>query len=80
MQQELVNFYHLLYHVTPVVILQVKSWFDSTFRCFVHWELVATLLKDNLAFYLVIIQSFLNCPPIPRIRSAERVRGIGGNF
>ena len=81
MQQKLVNFYQFLYHVTPVVILQVKSWSDSTFHSFVHWELVATLLKDNPAFYLVIIiQSFLNFSPTPRIRSAERIRRIGGNF
>ena len=80
MQQKLVNFYQFLYHVTPVVILQVKSWNDSTFHSFVHWELVATLLKDNPAFYLVIIQSFLNFSPIPRIRSAERIRRIHGNF
>ena len=64
----------------PVFIFQVKSWSDSTFCCFVHWELVSTLLKDNPAFYLVIIQSFLNFPLIPRIRSAERIRGITGNF
>ena len=80
MQQKLVSFYQFLYHVTPVVILQVESWSDSTFHSFVHWELVATLLKDNPAFYLVIIQSFLNFSPIPRIRSAERIRRIGGNF
>ena len=71
MQQELANFYQFLYHVTPVFIFQVKSWSDSTFCCFVHWELVSTLLKDNPVFYLVIIQSFLNFPPIPRIHSAE---------
>ena len=70
MQQELANLYRFLYHVTPVFIFQVKSWSDSTFCCFVHWELVETLLKDNPAFYLVIIQSFLNFPLIPRIRSA----------
>ena len=41
-QQDLVNLYQFLYHVTPVVIFQVKSWSDSTFFCFVHWELVST--------------------------------------
>ena len=80
MQQKLVNFYQFLYHVTPAVIPQVKSWSDSTFHSFVHWELVATLLKDNPAFYLVIIQSFLNFSPTPGIRSAERIRRIDGNF
>ena len=53
MQQELTNFYQFLYHVTPVVIFQGKSWPYSTFYCFVHWELVSTLLKSNPAFYLV---------------------------
>ena len=67
MQQELANFYQFLYHVTPVFIFQVKSWSDSTFCCFVHSELVQTLLKDNSAFYLAIIKSFLNFPPIPPI-------------
>ena len=80
MQQELANFYQFLYHVSPVFIFQVKSWSDSTFCCLVHWELVSTLLKNNPAFYLVIIQSFFNFSPIPRIRSAKRIRGIGGNF
>ena len=73
MQQELTNFCQFLYHVTPVVIFQVKKWPYSTFYCFAHRKLVSTLLKNNLAFYLVIIQRFLNFPPIPRIRSAERI-------
>ena len=80
MQQELGNFYQFLCHVTPVFIFQVKSWSDSTFCCFVHWELVETLLKNNPAFYLAIIKRFLNFPVIFRIRSAERIRGIEGNF
>ena len=80
MQQELVNFYQFLYHVIPVAFFQVKSWSDSTFYFFVHWKLVSTRLKNNPGFYLVIIQSFFNFPPIPRIRSAERIRGINGNF
>ena len=80
MQQELTNFYQFLYHVTPVVIFQVKSWSYSTFYCFVHWDLVSTLLKNNQAFYLAIMKSFLNFPPIRRIRSAEPIRRIGGNF
>ena len=79
-RQVLGNLYQFLYHVTPVFIFQVKSWSDSTFCCFVHRELVSTLLKDNPAFYLVIIQSFLNFSSIPRIGSAERIRGIGRNF
>ena len=80
MQQELVNFYQFLYHVTPVVIFQVKSWSESTFYCFVHWELVSTLLKDNPAFYPGTIQNFFNLSPIPRTRSVKRIRGISGNF
>ena len=66
MQQELTVFYQFLYHVTPVAIFQVKSWL--------------TLLKKNQAFYLAIMKSFLNFPPIPRIRSGQRISGIGGNF
>ena len=80
MQHELGNLYQFLYHVTSVFIFQVNSWSDSTFCCFVHWELVSTLLKDNPAFYLVIIQNFRKFKPIPRIRSAEQIRGIGRNF
>ena len=80
MQQELTNFYQFLYHVTPVVIFQVKKWPYSTFYCFAHQKLVSTLLKNNPAFYLVIIQRFLNFPSIPQIRCAERIRGIGGKF
>ena len=49
--QQLINLYQYLYHITPVVIFQVKSWSDSTFCCFVHWELVSALLK--------IIQPFI---------------------
>ena len=79
LQQEFVNLYQFLCHVTPVFTFQVKSWSDSTFYRFVHWELVSTLLKDNPVFCLVIIQSFLNFPLIPRIHSAERIREISGN-
>ena len=80
MQQELANFSQFLYQVTPVFIFQWKSWSDLTFCCFVHWELVSNLLKNNPAFYLAIIKRFLNFPPIPQIRSAERIPRIGGNF
>ena len=80
MQQELTNFYQFLYHVTPVVIFQVKSWSYSNFYRFVHWDLVSTLLKNNQAFYLAIMKSFLNFPLIPLIRSEQRIRGIDGNF
>ena len=31
MQQELVNIYKFLFHVTPVVAFQVKNWSDGTF-------------------------------------------------
>ena len=81
MQQELPNFYQFLHHMTPVFVFQVKSWSDSTFCCFVHWELVSTLLKNIPAFYLAIIKRFLNFLPIPwRIRSAQRILRIGGSF
>ena len=43
-----------LYHVTLVVIFQVKSWPDSTFCFFESWELVANLLKNNIGFYPLI--------------------------
>ena len=55
MQQELANLYQSLCHMTPVFIFQVKGWSDLTFHCFVHWELVSTLLKDNPAFRIIII-------------------------
>ena len=74
MQQELTNFYQFLYHVTPVVIFQVKSWSYSTFYCFVHWDLVSTLLKNNQAFYLAIRKSFPNFPLILLIRSRANPR------
>ena len=66
------DFYQFLYHMTSVVIFQVKSCTDSTLCCFVGWELVSTPWKKNPAFYLVIIQSFLNFTPILRGRSVER--------
>ena len=47
MQQELVNLYQFLYHVTIAVIFQVKSWPESTSYFFIDWELVSTLLKNN---------------------------------
>ena len=72
MQQELVNYYQFLYHITPVVIFQTKIWPDSTFRFFVNWKLVSTLLENNPAFYLVIIQSFLNFLLIMWIRNAKQ--------
>ena len=80
MQQELCDLYEFLYHVTPVFIFRVKSWSDSTLCCSVHWDLVSTLLKNNPTFYLTIMKSFLNFSLILQIRSAERIRGIGGNF
>ena len=70
----------ILYHVTSVVIFQVKSSSYSTLCFFVHRELVSTLLKNNPAFYLAIIQCFLNFLQIPRIHRTGRIRGIGRNF
>ena len=65
MQQDLVNFYQLLYHVTHV-IFQVKSWSDSAFYCFEHWELEKNLLSSN-------VRSFLNLVPIMRIGNRKRI-------
>ena len=80
MQQILVNFCQFLYRVIPVVIFPTKRWPESTFRCFVDWKLFSTLLKNIPAFYLVIIQSFLNFLRIPRIRFALRICGISRKF
>ena len=41
---------------------------------------IRSVRTDKSVFYLPIMQSFLNFPSILRIRSAERIRGIGGNF
>ena len=68
------QFLSILVSRDPSCYLKAKSWFDSAFCFFVHWELVLTLLKSNPTFYLVKIQSFLNFPPIPQIRSAGRIR------
>ena len=62
----------------PDVIFQVKSWSDTVFWWFCRLELVSTPLKSNPTFCLLILQSFLNFSPIPRIRSAERIRAICG--
>ena len=71
---------NFFFHVTRVVIFEVKNWPESTFCFFVDWELVSPLLKNNATFYLVIIQSFLKFLLIPWIRSAERIRGMNQNF
>ena len=80
MRQKSVNFYQFLYHVTSVDIFEVKSWPVSTFCFFVDWELVPTLLKNNAAFYLVIMQGFLNSLRIQWIRSAARIQRINEKF
>ena len=61
MQQELVNLYQFLYHVTPVVIFQVKSWPDlkrnmeiQVSSCSIRKEdsvkLLRTHINNNLNF------------------------------
>ena len=45
MQQELTNFYQFLYHVTPVVIFQVKSWPDPVFCWFCRLETSSNFVK-----------------------------------
>ena len=47
---------------------------------FVDLRLVLTLIKSNPAYCLLLIPSLVNFTPIPQIRSAERIRGTGGNF
>ena len=42
-------------------------------------KLISTLRSGKSAFYLLIIQSFLNFPLLPCICSAERIRRIDGN-
>ena len=54
-------------------MIQLSAWF-------LDLRLVLTLIKSNPALHLIMIQSRLNFPPIPQIRSAERIRGIGVNF
>ena len=71
MQQELINFYQFLYHVTPAVNFQVKSWPDSVFCRFCRLKFVSTRFKGNPAFCLLILRSSLNFLPIPRIRGGE---------
>ena len=63
-----------------IVIFQLKSWPDSIFFWFCRLEINSTLSKSNLAFFMLIIRSFLNFMPIPRILNAKRIRGISGNF
>ena len=74
------HFQSIFFHVTRVVIFEVKNWPESTFCFFVDWELVSPLLKNNATFYLVIIQSFLKFLLTPWICSAERIRGMSQNF
>ena len=47
---------------------------------FIDLRLVLTLIKSNPAYCLILKPSLVNFPPIPQIRSAERIREIGGNF
>ena len=52
----------------------------SVFDDIADAKLTSILRIDKSTFYSLIIQSSLNFSPIPRIRSAERICGIGGNF
>ena len=76
----MVNLYQFFYSVTPVDIFRVKSCPGSVFNGFTDTKLVSTLRNSKPAFILLIVRSILNLPPIPRIRCAERIRGIGANF
>ena len=60
-----------LYHVTPAVNFQAKSWPDSVFCRFCRLKFVSTWFKGNPAFCLLILRSSLNFLPIPRIRGGE---------
>ena len=85
MQQELVDFYQFSVSRDPWCYLSSKKVASFNFLLFsgliqlsaVIWEQVSILPKSNPAFYLVKIQSFLNFWLISRLRSAERIRGIG---
>ena len=45
MQQELINFYQFLYHVTLAVTFQVKSWPDPVFLWFFRLEISFNSVK-----------------------------------
>ena len=47
---------------------------------FVDLRLVLTLIKSNPAYCLLLISSLDNFLPVPQIRSAEQIHGIGENF
>ena len=49
MQQKLANIYQFLYHVTPVVTYQVKSWSDSTF-C---WSFKFSSFLIQVLFFII---------------------------
>ena len=58
----------------------VKSSIGSVLQILQIEKPVSTLWNNKPVFFLLIIQSFLNFPPIPLFRRAERIRGISGNF
>ena len=80
MQEDKANLYQFLYHVTIVVTFQVKSCPGSFCFYFADQKLVSTLTKSDQFFCLLMIRTFVNFPRSPRILSAERIRGIRGNF
>ena len=64
--------------LSTLVSLDLCCYLSSEKLVWFSFLLFCTLWTSP-AFYLVIIQSFLNFLPIPRTRSAERIHGIGGN-
>ena len=44
-EEELVNLYQFLYHVTPVVVFQMKSWSDPVFCWFCRLEISFNSIK-----------------------------------
>ena len=55
----------------------VMNYFSASF---VDLRLVLTPIKSNPDYFLLLIPSLVNFLSIPQICSAERIRGIGGNF
>ena len=67
--------------MTPVKLFSSSNVLPcSVFDNIADVKLISTLRSGKSALYRLIIQSFFNLPSIPRIRSAERICGIGGNF